>query len=219
MRFNDSNDDDSLDENKDDNYFDGIEQSSFIKKRSGLKLSSIKGMPVLLYLTVGVVLIALVGLFAVKSDQSFDPEDLSAMNDRLKQMEDRFIDQGELEKKIAGLEGQVERIDRLEKQFNTLESNLAVRIQKINSPVQAPKQQIAKSEQKSGSITQTTAVKEKKQVSSENSSNYHLVQPGDTLYSIIRKYNLSDKELKQLNPSLPESGTVYLGQKLRIKNR
>jgi LysM repeat protein len=219
MRFNDSNDDDSLDENKDDNYFDGIEHSSFFKKRSGFKLSSIKGMPVLLYLTVGVVLIALVGLFAVKSDPSFDPEDLSAMNDRLKQMEDRFIDQGELEKKIAGLEGQGERIDRLEKQFNTLESNLAVRMQKINSPVQAPKQQIVKSEQKSESVTQTKAVAEKKPVSSENSSNYHLVQPGDTLYSIIRKYNLSDDELKQLNPSLPESKTIYLGQKLRIKKR
>ncbi len=219
MRFNDSIDDDSLDENKDENYFDGIEHSSFIKKRSGFKLSSIKGMPVLLYLTVGVVLIALVGLFAVKSDPSFDPEDLEAMNNRLKQMEDRFIDMGELEKKIVGLEDQAEKINRLEKQFNTLESNLAVRMQKINNPVQVPKQQVAKSEQKSGSTTQATAVKEKKQVSSENEPVYHHVQPGDTLYSIVRKYNMSDKELKQLNPSLPESGTVYLGQKLRIKNR
>jgi LysM repeat protein len=217
MRFNDSIDDDSLDENKDDNYFDGIEHSSFIKKRSGFKLPSIKGMPVLLYLTVGIVLIALISFFAVKSDPSFDPKDIDALNDRLKKMEDRFIDLGEIEKKIAGLESQGEKIDRLEKQFNTLEFNLAARMEKLKSPVHEPKQQIVKSEQKSGSAAQTQAVKEKKQVSAESSPVYHHVQPGDTLYSIIRKYNLSDDELKKLNPSLPESRTIYLGQKLLIK--
>ncbi len=218
MRFDDPIDDDSLDENKDENYFDGIEHSSFIKKKSIFKLSNIKKrMPVLLYLTVGIVLIALISFFAVKSDPSFDPGDIEGMNDRLKQMEDRFMDLGELEKKIAGMESQMEKVDRLENQFNTLELNLAARLEKIKSPVQAPKQQIAKSEQKSVSTTQTKAVKEKKPVSAESSPVYHHVQPGDTLYSIIHKYNLSDDELKKLNPSLPESRTIYLGQKLLIK--
>lgn len=217
MRFDDPIDDDSLDENKDENYFDGIEHSSFIKKRSGFKLPDIKGMPVLLYLTVGIVLIALISFFAVKSDPSFDPGDIEELNDRFKQMEDRFMALEEIEKKIAGLESQMEKIDLLEKQFNTLEMNLGARLEKIKSTAQVSKQQVVKSDQKSEPAAQTKAVKEKKQVSAESSPVYHHVQPGDTLYSIIHKYNLSDKELKQLNPSLPESRTIYLGQKLLIK--
>ena len=43
----------------------------------------------------------------------------------------------------------------------------------------------------------------------------HIVQQGDTLYSLSKKYNLSVDELKDLNNIL-DTGTS-LGQKLKVK--
>jgi len=43
----------------------------------------------------------------------------------------------------------------------------------------------------------------------------HLVQQGDTLYSLSKKYNMSVEELKSLN-NIPDSG-IAIGQKLKVK--
>lgn len=43
----------------------------------------------------------------------------------------------------------------------------------------------------------------------------HLVQQGDTLYSLSKKYNLSVEELKSLN-NIPDTG-IAIGQKLKVK--
>lgn len=44
---------------------------------------------------------------------------------------------------------------------------------------------------------------------------YHIVQPGDTLYSIARDYQISINLLRKLNQL--KQDTIYIGQKLRIK--
>ncbi len=46
-------------------------------------------------------------------------------------------------------------------------------------------------------------------------SNEHIVEKGDTLYSLSKKYNISVDELKSLN-SISESG-ISIGQKLIVK--
>jgi len=43
----------------------------------------------------------------------------------------------------------------------------------------------------------------------------HIVQQGDTLYSLSKKYNLSVDELKNLN-NIPDTG-ISIGQKLKVK--
>ncbi|RED38600.1 peptidoglycan endopeptidase LytF [Winogradskyella eximia] len=51
---------------------------------------------------------------------------------------------------------------------------------------------------------------------SENANaNYHIVQKGNTLFSISRQYNLSVQDLKRIN-SL-ETNLINVGQKLRVK--
>ena len=44
---------------------------------------------------------------------------------------------------------------------------------------------------------------------------YHVVQKGDTLYSISRQYDLNPNELKKMN-SL-DSNVINPGQKLRVR--
>lgn len=44
---------------------------------------------------------------------------------------------------------------------------------------------------------------------------YHTVEPGDTLWSISRKYNGSIEQIKKLNPQL-KSNNLIVGQKIRV---
>ncbi|RJP81868.1 MAG: LysM peptidoglycan-binding domain-containing protein [Desulfobacteraceae bacterium] len=229
MKFDDPMKDDSMEEKKDENYFDGMEHSSLMKKRSGFNFSGATGMTVLLYLAGGIAVAVLVGLIALKSGKSFDPDRITGMDARIKQMEDRIIDLSLFETKLVGLETQGEKLDQLTTRVYTLESNLATILERMESRSPEPKKQAEKSVPKSvAEMPQKTVaekkqpqkiVAEKKQPSSKGPEIYHHVRQGDTLYSISRKYDLSVAELTQLNPSLSGKKTIFPGQKLRIQKK
>ena len=45
---------------------------------------------------------------------------------------------------------------------------------------------------------------------------YHEVQPGETLYRISRRYNISVDSLRRMN-GLSEKAAIHPGQKLKVK--
>jgi len=49
-----------------------------------------------------------------------------------------------------------------------------------------------------------------------NTDKFHTVQKGETLYRVSLKYNISVEELIRIN-NLSKNGTVYVGQKLKVK--
>jgi membrane-bound lytic murein transglycosylase D len=56
-------------------------------------------------------------------------------------------------------------------------------------------------------------------VETQTSSNsFHTVSPGETLFSISKRYGMSVDALKQLN-SIGSQNLITVGQKLRILNR
>lgn len=64
----------------------------------------------------------------------------------------------------------------------------------------------------------STIDKQKQSTNKQNENanyKYHLVESGDTLYSIAKKYNKSVEEIKSLNNKL--SNDIYLGEKLRVE--
>lgn len=54
----------------------------------------------------------------------------------------------------------------------------------------------------------------KKEISINDNFKTHIVEKGDTMYSIAKKYKLSIEELKKLNKKTNEN--LYLGEKLRV---
>ncbi|WP_405570652.1 LysM peptidoglycan-binding domain-containing protein [Winogradskyella sp. Asnod2-B02-A] len=63
---------------------------------------------------------------------------------------------------------------------------------------------------KSETMTSTDNVLE------NTTANYHIVQKGNTLFSISKEYDLSVKDLKQINGL--DTNVIKVGQKLRVKN-
>ena len=54
-----------------------------------------------------------------------------------------------------------------------------------------------------------------KNYTENNNSNFHIVEKGNTLFSLSRRYNLSVKELKNLNHL--SSNLIKVGQRLRVQ--
>ena len=219
MQFDDPLMDDEREENRAEKYFDGVDHSSLTKKRPGFKLSGITDSPVLLVLTLGVVFIILVGMIAMKLRQPGDLDQVTAMDARIKQLEDRLIDLDLLVKKISDLETREEKIDRLIKRINTLESNLAEKMKTLSQQAGTPAKTVKAAVQKKEDGPRVKTA-DKKAPDSGGTPVYHHVRSGDTLYSISRRYKLSIEELRRLNPTLGQKKTIYPGQKLRVqKNR
>ena len=55
---------------------------------------------------------------------------------------------------------------------------------------------------------------EEKTTAYKGSVQYHTVEPGETLYSIARKYNVSPEQLLRLN-HYPSNKKVIVGEKVR----
>jgi len=64
-------------------------------------------------------------------------------------------------------------------------------------------------------VASKAIVSEKVSQNNESTELLHIVEKGDTLYSISRKYNISIDDLKKKNNSIDDS--ISIGQKLQIK--
>jgi exonuclease VII small subunit len=147
---------------------------------------------------------------------------------------------GQLEQRIAGLEGIVKRIEPLEtrnqelqksvSEINRTEGLLSQRVDQLAQVVNELKKSMTSrsatieapsSEQ--GKLVDTTEKNYypeapstiKRMPFSLPKSRYHEVRPGDTLYSIAQQYSLTVNELCRLNDMTPRQ-VIHPGQELLV---
>lgn len=197
--------------------------------------------PVLVAGIVLLVAVVVLLMFLSGSPRSGDREQLKNLESRLKQLEEKigkldWIDTGmaridRREKEIAGLS---ERLAQTEAALNRRIDQIAREAIKPAAPSPAPAparaetpppskpeaaapaaakpaapQTSAKTPAAPPAPTPTKNVKE--------SGKIHVVQPGETLYGVARKYNLPIEQLLKLN-NLTTRDTLKTGQKLIVGN-
>jgi len=128
----------------------------------------------------------------------------------------------ELEKSVKNIEETVEnRTTQVPEQDQTF-LQLKERIDRSEATLTSRMDQIAVQlaglqRQISNKPTQKVRTLKAAKVSKKTTLNrYHIVKPGETLYQIGPKYDLTVKQLRQLN-KLGKSDTIYPGQKLVIR--
>jgi LysM repeat protein len=113
-----------------------------------------------------------------------------------------------IEQKISGFEKQLEEIQgKISSQ--TQDPGLIQRLESLEQrllTLEKQKQAPIETKLKPQSLAKKVSTTEKK---------YHVVQKGETLYKIAKKYNISVDELRKLN-GLPEGKPIKLGQKILI---
>lgn len=137
-------------------------------------------------------------------------------------VKDRFLKLRDLEERVVQLEENVKDMELLVNRIDALEDSLRTRLEDVgkktdtlkkNEPVASrpARKSIPVKTPKRTNIPVKTPKKTKK-------PQYHQVNPGETLYSISRRYRLSVDELRRINKLAP-GASIHPGQKLRINER
>jgi hypothetical protein len=188
----------------------GHSQEDQVPRRSKISIGFKPWGTTLILGAAGIILAAvLIALFAgEKSEVSRD--DLAALQDR----------QDILEEKLIRLERQAVKGADFAKQEADLEDSLgeikrsveflAIRVEKLAAKRDMGNKEPASSPAKTGSILPI-----QRKPLSYGKNTYHVVRPGDTLYTIARLYGTSVDELCRLN-TISTSRVIHPGERLLV---
>jgi LysM repeat protein len=154
------------------------------------------GKSLLLWGVIGIILILLIVLLLRGGDKALT-EELSTLKARVDQME----------KKISALETTAKKSETLEAQIKGLQQSVL----KVESAQRSLAERVDKIAQKAEKPSASRAAQKK----STAKTKVHEVQPGETIFSIAKKYNLSTDQLLKLN-NMTKTDTIQTGQKLVV---
>jgi len=145
----------------------------------------------------------------------------TAATTRVKEIEARL---DLLEKRMLTIEGVGERVTQIEKnikndgtvetRLENLQTSIAKRMDQVDKElIQLRKKIDAQASKKPAA---QAGVQHQESAVSKTSTAYHVVEKGDTLYSIGRRYGISVNRLRQIN-NLGSNSVIHVGQKLTVK--
>ena len=158
--------------------------------------SDSSGKPLLLWGFIGIILILLIVLLFRGGDKAVT-EDLNALKTRVEQMEKRASPLEAAAKKMDAVDGQIKGLQQSVSKVEGAQRSLAERIDKLAQKGEKP------------SAPQAAQKKPSAQ------AKLHEVQPGETIFSIAKKYNLSAEQFLKLN-NMTKKDTLQAGQKVIV---
>jgi LysM repeat protein len=158
--------------------------------------SDSSGKSLLLWGFIGIILILLIVLLFRGGDKAVT-EDLNALKARMEQMEKRASALETAAKKMDAVDGQIKGLQQSVSKVEGAQRTLAERMDKLAQHAEKP------------SAPQAAQKKPGAQ------AKLHEVQPGETIFSIAKKYNIPADQLLKLN-NLSKKDTIKAGQKLVV---
>jgi LysM repeat protein len=158
--------------------------------------SDSSGKPLLLWGFIGIILILLIVLLFRGGDKAVT-EDVNALKTRVEQMEKRASSMEAAAKKMDAVDGQIKGLQQSVSKVEGAQRSLAERIDKLAQRAEKP------------SAPQAAQKKPSAQ------AKLHEVQPGETIFSIAKKYNLSAEQFLKLN-NMTKKDTLQAGQKVVV---
>ena len=105
---------------------------------------------------------------------------------------------------------QAQTFQQFKERFDRSEAALTSRMDQIVISLDRLQKKMSKTRTQKAKTSKTAKVSKK-----TTGKRYHIVKPGETLYQIGPRYNLTVKKLRQLN-KLGDNDTIYPGQKLVV---
>jgi len=158
--------------------------------------SDSSGKTLLLWGFIGIILILLIVLLFRGGDKAVT-EDLNALKTRVEQMEKRASVMEAAARKMDAVDGQIKGLQQSVSKVESAQRSLAERIDKLAQKAEKP------------SAPQAAQKKPSAQ------AKLHEVQPGETVFSIAKKYNLSAEQFLKLN-NMTKKDTLQAGQKVVV---
>ena len=171
-------------------------QKANVRRNRNPQNSDSSGKSLLLWGLIGVILVLLIVLLFRGGDKAVT-EDLNALKSRVEQME----------KKAATLEAAAKKMDAADGQIKGLQQSVS----KVESAQRSLAERIDRLAQHAEKASAPQAAQKKPGTQAK----LHEVRPGETIFSIAKKYNLTADQLLKLN-NMTKKDTIQAGQKLVV---
>jgi LysM repeat protein len=171
-------------------------QKANVRRNRNANDSGSPGKSLMVWGLVGIILILLIVLLFRGGDKAVK-EDLNALKARVEQMEKKASATEGAAKKIDALDGQIKGLQQSVSKVEGAQRSLSERVEKIAQKAEKP------------SAPQVTQKKPSAQ------AKLHEVQPGETVFSVAKKYNLSAEQFLKLN-NMTKKDTLQAGQKVVV---
>lgn len=171
-------------------------QKADVRRNRNPQNSGSSGRPLLLWSLIGIILLLLIVALFRGGDKAV-VEDLNVLKARIEQME----------KKAGASESAAKKVDTLDAQIKGLQQSLT----KVEGAQRSLAERIDRLAQQAEKPPAPQAAQKKPSAQAK----VHEVKPGETIFSIAKKYNLTSEQLLKLN-NLTKKDSIQAGQKLVV---
>jgi len=225
MKWKDTGDGEAAKPEKSDPYYEDDGYASL--KEKGLKKDTIlSGIPVrYLYWGIGIAgavgVVLLVMLLFPNINEPTDQESLSALEQKIKRLEQRLEKFDGVDEKVTRIWEQAKSFETFKSRFDRSEASMSLRMDHLAMSLDALQKKTDETLKKVGNlekgVAQTAASASPPSVKKTATVKTHTVAAGDTLFSISRRYNLSVEKLRSIN-KLTEKTVIHVGQTLTVSS-
>jgi hypothetical protein len=214
MKWKDSGDTVDKEEKNEEDHFDEEQYSPWAEGKEtekGIKLGRFQVPPLLIISAAVAVAAVLLILLLNGGGDTADSQRIAALEQRLSQLEDRLDKYEGIDEKVTAIWEQAKSFEKFKDRFERGEASASLRMDHLTMSLEALQKQLNEARGHQTGV----AAKGPDPGKSGSKTKYHQVEPGDTFYSISKKYDLSVEELIRLNKMKPDS-VLMPGQKLII---
>ena len=222
MKWKDSGDSTEKEEIIEEEYFDEEQYSPWADGKENKKRGRFAKIPLLFILLAGAIVAlvaALVMLIFSGDGDAANTQKIAALQQRLQQYEERLEKYDAIDEKVTRIWEQAKSFEKFKDRFERSEASTSLRMDHLTMSLEALQKQLSDAQKKTAKTTAPLAEKPAEEEAPAPAAviKYHQVQPGDTLYSISKKYDLNVEELLAINRMKADS-VIVPGQKLIVRS-
>jgi Tfp pilus assembly protein PilN len=204
MKWKDTNDNGSS-ENEEESFEEAYSPLKSQKGVLGFNWSSLFGKPVVWYAAGAVILVILI--IVVVSGGDSDTRQRDALEKRIVLLEKRLELLDQIGSRLEVLEEDKNGTKPLMVRLERLETSIAQKLTDMSNKINEIQKKIP---------ARSTRQDSKTDIPGKSAGQYHIVQQGETLYSISKQHGLTVEQLTRLN-NLRKGSPIQPGQRLSLK--
>ena len=207
---------DKEDSSHEEENFDEEQFSPWSDNKGKQKPNRFLNTPVLLGLLVTAIaalVVVLLMLVVGGKGGTATSRQLASFDERLQKLEDRLDNFKAIDEKVTRIWEQAKSFEKFKDRFDRSEASTSLRMDHLTMSLETLQKQLTEAQIRRKASSVASAKKDVKE--NIKKTPYHQVRPGDTFYSISKKYKLKVEQLLELNQLKPES-VIQPGQKLKV---
>jgi LysM repeat protein len=219
MKWRDSGNISDKEEEIKEEFFDEEQYSPWADGKEGKKKAKFTKLPLLFFLLAGAIIALVAALLMLIFNGGGDAassQKIAALQGRLEQYEERLEKYEAIDEKVTRIWEQAKSFEKFKDRFDRSEASMSLRMDHLTMSLEALQKQLTETQQQNvAPAAQKTSAGEATKAAAV--IRYHNVEPGDTLYSISKKYELKVEELLDMN-RMKTGAVIVPGQKLIVRS-